>query len=140
MIKKLFIALIFSIGLSSHSQALEIKANLWTKDICTGDKLCLPKALGTSQTFDLPEPPNNSFSRITRRFGEYNVTFTFTKRTEPSAYYSFQVELGDDNNPSIAVCSRFEGLDTVENAMVGACAGKIPLKNKMIGISLHLPE
>lgn len=140
MSKNIITTIVFLLAWSLPVKAIELKANLWVKDICDASTTCLPQALGQPQRFILPEPQNNSFSRISRRFGDYNVTFTFTKRTEPMAYYSFQVEIGNDEYPLLAVCSRFEGLDTVENAMVGACAGKIPLKNKMIGISLHLPE
>lgn len=139
MLKKIFFTLI-PILLFNDAHSMEIKANLWEKDICQTGAICLPVALGNPQTFSLPEPDNNSFSRITTRFGDYNVTFTFTKRTDPVGYYSFQVEIGNDEHPTLAVCSRFEGLDTLENAMVGACAGKIPLKNKLIGVSLQLPQ
>ena len=131
----------FSIATLSFSAfPLEIKVALWEKEICEAQQLCLPTALGESKLVTVPEPANNSFSRVMTSFGNYSVIFTFTKRTEPEGYYSFQTEIGDQQNPIIALCSRFEGLDTVENAMVGACAGKIPIKNKLIGVSLQLPR
>lgn len=139
MTKLLFIV-ISSLLYCQNCFSLDISATLWEKDICSSEQVCLPKAIGKPLSFIMAEPANNSFSRLKSNFGEYTATFTFTKRTDGSGYYSFQVELNHSQDGVIALCSRYEGLDTLENAMVGACAGKKPNKNKLVGISLHLPQ
>lgn len=137
---KSFLIFITPLLFMSEVHSLDIKANLWEKEICSNGQVCLPRAIGSAQSFSIPEPANNSFSRLNTRLADYSVTFTLTKRTDPVGYYSFQVEIGNEEYPLLAICSRFEGLDTMENAMVGACAAKIPFKNKLIGVSLQLPH
>lgn len=137
---KLFFFTLLTVFISLDAYSLEVKASLWTKTICGPDKLCLPQALGEPQQFEIPEPANNSFSRYQTVFEGHTVTFTYTKRTDPNPYYSFQVEIGNQTHKTLALCSRYEALNTVENAMVGACAGKIPNKNKLIGVSMQIPN
>ncbi|MCR9205938.1 MAG: hypothetical protein NXH75_15250 [Halobacteriovoraceae bacterium] len=133
--KNLIILVLFSLGFSAH--ALQFNLSIWEKEQVCQEVLCLPKTLVREGPIEIPEPQFNSFSQLKVPFEGFQINFTLTKREEFGGYYSFQTEIKDSEGKSIALCSRYEAIDTFENAPVGACAGKHPSEDKLLGVSLY---
>jgi hypothetical protein len=131
----LFTLLIQSISL----HALDIKVNLWERELCDAPQICLPQRITQPKLVTIPEPPMNSFSRVETYLDEHRVLFTLTKREGETPYMSFQTELYDLNGKLMAVCSRFEAISSREDFLVGACAGKKDNENLLLGVSLLIP-
>ncbi len=131
----LTISLLYSFSLS----ALELKFNLWERELCEAPQTCLPQRASASLSVFIPEPPMNSFSRVEQFIEGHRVIFTLTKRDGETPYTSFQTELYDQEGTLTAVCSRFEAIETRENIIVGACAGKKKDEKHLIGVSLQIP-
>lgn len=119
--------------------ALDIKVNLWERELCDAPQICLPQRVTQPEIITIPEPPMNSFSRVEAYLNGHRVLFTFTKRDADTPYMSFQTELYDLTGKLMAVCSRFEALSSQEDFMVGACAGKKDNENLLLGVSLLIP-
>jgi hypothetical protein len=131
----LTISFLYSLSLS----ALEVKFNLWHRELCPAPQTCLPQQVSPSAHIFIPEPPMNSFSRVEHFLEGHKVIFTLTKREGETPYTSFQMELYDKDGDITAVCSRFEAIETRENIIVGACAGKMKNKERLLGLSLQIP-
>lgn len=136
---KQFIALFLLIGQSLTINALEIKINVWERELCDAPKICLPKRISEPQVVTIPEPQMNSFSRVETFLNGHRLLFTYTKRQAETPYISFQTELFNLNSDYVAVCSRFEPIDSQEDFFVGACAGKQENQNLLLGVSLLIP-
>lgn len=122
--------------LSFSTQAVQFNLSIWEKDQVCQDVICLPKTIVREGPIEIPEPQLNSFSQLRMPFNGLQINFTFTKREEFGGYYSFQTEIKDSDGKTVALCSRYESIDTFENAPVGACAGKHPTEDKLLGVSI----
>lgn len=125
--------------IASNSYSLEFKVSLWSKLQNCPQAICLPQTQTTIENLIIEEPALNSFTQVKVPHENFLIKFTFTKRGEFGGYYSFQTEIVDNTNKKIiALCSRYEGLHTFENAPVGACAGvhPDPDKDELIGVSI----
>lgn len=118
--------------------ALSFDAQFWEKENCLNQaRPCLPQAVSQLHSIELAEPANNSFSLKEISLPPYRAQFLFTKRDNQGGYYSFQITLFENNRP-IALCTRYEALDTFESSPVGACAG-VAKSLKLLGISVYKP-
>ncbi len=135
-----FLTLITIIIFSTNIHAMEFKLGFWAKNLCQRlDPECLPQSLHDIETFEMIEPDNNSGRRLVVQKNDYTARLLWTKRDSSGGYYSFQMELYDNQGVLIAQCARYESLDTFENAPVGSCAGTDRNIDKIVGISVYLP-
>ena len=139
--KKLIVFLAITCGTIFNTYALTIKANLWKRSNCNPSEFCLPQAISTEQQIEIPEPEFQSFSQVALEFEDYWASLILTKRQESGGYYSFQVELLEKSTMNtLALCSRYESLETFETSIVGSCAGRGQNPSELIGITLSLPN
>ncbi len=140
---KLIILLIlfWSIDLiAQENEFITIQAQLWNKENCQSQPLCLPQALSEKKIISIPNPVFQSFSQVEVIFQNFQVLFIVAKRQESGGYYSFQIEMRDfETGKSIFLCSRYEAIATFERVLVGSCAGRSDHFDGMIGISLTPP-
>ncbi|MCF8059156.1 MAG: hypothetical protein K9K67_07660 [Bacteriovoracaceae bacterium] len=132
------ISLLFLIT-SFNVHAMNFRISIWEKIDCALGELCLPKSIDEVKNVSIPEPTENSFSRVSVPFKDFEVILTFAKRIDNGGYYSFQTDIIDKEKTPISVCSRFEAIETMEKAPVGACGAYIPSESRMIGVSVLLP-
>lgn len=137
MKQSIFLLALFIQAIST--QAIDIKINLWERELCEAPQVCLPQRITQPKTITIPEPPMNSFSRVESYLEGHRVLFTLTKRDAETPYMSFQTELYDLSGKLMAVCSRFEAIESREDFIVGACAGKKDGENLLLGVSLLIP-
>ena len=118
--------------------ALTLKGSFWAKNLCNDlSPECLPQKISELKEVTLNKPEANSFTRILIDQGEYRARIIWTLRKSSPDYYSFQVEVLNENNEVLSLCSRFEAVETFEKKMAGACAGLDTSKNQLIGFSLY---
>lgn len=141
---KTFFAIFFTSLLSLQAQAQEgftIEANIWIKTNCSAQETCLPEPISAKKKFFIPEPAVQSFSQILADFDDYRAVIVLTKRQENGGYYGLQIDFQNSlSGETIAICSRYEGLESFETNLVGACGGRSTKFQGLIGISLTLPQ
>ncbi|NQZ02926.1 MAG: hypothetical protein HRT45_19860 [Bdellovibrionales bacterium] len=122
-----------------EANSLEINLSFWSKPQKCERSYCLPKSIGESGPHFIEEPVLDSARRLEVPFEEYTVRFVFALRSVQGGYYSFQTEIVDQFGATLALCSRYEKISTMERAPVGACAGMVDSEN-LLGVTVHRPR
>ncbi len=125
--------------LSFNTLGMDLRISLWEKPQCPLNQICLPSGFDEVKSVSIPEPKENSFSRVSVPFEDFEVILTFTKKLDQGGYFSFQIEILDQEKAIIALCSRYEALESMERAPVGACGAYMPQEMRMVGASILLP-
>ena len=136
------LALITLLGLLSiNTQARVFTGTFWEKNLtCANDPLaCLPQNVEKETNFEFEYPSVNVPTEIEITGKEYLVQMFMSYHSAEVDYFSVQFTIKDLDGNIIAMCSRYEAVDTMENVPVGSCGGVNPNKDNVVaGFTISL--
>jgi hypothetical protein len=137
MNKLIFIGL-WQLAALSSVEAFSFSASFWSRDQCPS--FCLPSQIGFIQKLEMKEPALNSFTALEVHSEDRDLVskLTWFKKETGGGHSAFQIEVFYKEE-LIALCTRYEALNSLENVPVGACAGKNTYNNGLLGFIIALP-
>jgi hypothetical protein len=138
---KIFLtSILFTISLSIKAEVFV--GTFWEKRTkCPdGPISCIPKAAEKPTSFEFEYPKIGSPTELTITGKDYSVQVYIKYHLDSVDYYSIQFTLLTKSGETVAICSRYEAISTVENVPVGSCGGSHPSKQDWLaGFSVSLP-
>lgn len=129
--------------LNFNVNAAVFTGTFWEKNLnCSvGTFECLPRTVEKATNFEFEYPSVDIPTEIEITGKEYLVNIFMVLHTGPVDYYTIQFTVKDLEENIIAMCSRYESVDTVEEIPVGSCGGVNPKKeNILAGFTISLSK
>lgn len=136
---KLLLTLIVILSSIGSAWSLDFKISPWIRKVCDNNSSCLPTQIDASRFVQLPEPKEESFSATTIEFNQFSVRIIWSKSLKSGGYYGLQTEVFNRDGNPIALCSKYESLETFELKVVGACGGASENSGELLGVSYLIP-
>ena len=130
---------VFNLG----AQAATFSGTFWEKtQKCLNDPLtCLPQAVEKSTNFEFEYPTAEIPTELEITGKQYSVNIFMGYHVGEVDYYTVQFTIKDLEGNVIALCSRYEAVDSIEEIPVGSCGGINPSKeNTLAGFTVSLPK
>ena len=99
---------------------------------------CLPQSLPEDMQVSIFVPEQGSHASYTFETRDYRADMLLVHRAEYGGYVSYQLTVKTQANETIAVCSRYESIDTLENVIVWTCVDRY--KESLIGVKATTTE
>lgn len=137
---KILVCLI-AVLVTNSTFAKTFEGTFWSKqtECASSAPECLPQEAEKPTRFNLPEFLDDGPVELKIWGKEYLVELFIAMKEGNPDYAIFQTTVKTLSEKVIAVCSRYEALESLESIPVGSCGGAHPEKeNTLVGFSISL--
>ena len=97
---------------------------------------CLPQTITPNIPISIEYPVTGKYETYDIDGGDFIARLYLSHREDFDGYMIYQVTLFSRSGETIAMCSRYESIETIETAIVGTCAGRY--ENRLVGFTTSL--